>query len=309
MNNNAKFAFWYLLSLVALVFMAISTGLISFQIINQQLVDATTNYAGLSQEALKFAISALLIAAPVFYWLTVKIRQALKNGDLSAEAGIRRWLTYFILFVSAVVVIIWLIMTVNSFLNGELTGKFILKALTVLLIAGVIFGYYFYDIKQGEKADVTLMRIFAWGSLALVVAAFTAAFFFVESPKAARDRKHDQNIINDLSAIENAVNVYYDSQKMLPESLNDLQNAVLPYYLPDNALIDEAGGQAYEYGVLSVDRYQLCAEFYSSSKEQKAQNNRFYVDERWQYKPGRQCFERQVIKARDGSLVAPLPKN
>ena len=67
-NNGAKFAFFYLLSLVALIFMALSTGMIVFQIINKNLVDIINQYQGrFSDDALKFAISALIIPLPVIF--------------------------------------------------------------------------------------------------------------------------------------------------------------------------------------------------------------------------------------------------
>ena len=61
-NNSPKFAFWYLLSLVALVFVAFSVGASIFQLINKYIPDiAEQNYQfRVSMELLKFAISALL---------------------------------------------------------------------------------------------------------------------------------------------------------------------------------------------------------------------------------------------------------
>ena len=66
-----------MLSLVALVFMAVATGMIVFQIINKAIIDIINEYSGrYSSEALKFGISALIISAPIFY---LTIRQINKN--------------------------------------------------------------------------------------------------------------------------------------------------------------------------------------------------------------------------------------
>jgi hypothetical protein len=310
--NNAKFAFWYLLSLVALVFMSVATGVIVFQIINQQLVDALNN-ALPSHEALKVAISAVIISVPIFYWLTYLIRKALKKGDLSADAPIRRWLTYFILFVSAVVGIVWLIMTINSWLSGELTGKFILKTLTVLIITSAIFTYYFYDIKRGKGFKPVIIRIYLIGSLALVAAVFVASFFFVESPQAARDRQHDQAVVNDLNTLDGAINNFYNSNnKKLPAKLSDLANMSTSYYLPASAFVDEVSGKAYDYKVVDAVHYQLCASFKVSSKV-LSQNKSYFEDARWQHDVGAKCFNRQVEDwGKNTGGVAPAlvaPKN
>jgi len=304
MNNNAKFAFWYLLSLVALTFMSIATGVIVFQIINQQLVDVLKNTM-LSQEALKVAISAVIISAPIFYWLTCLIRRAMKKGQLSAEAPIRRWLTYFILFVSAVVAIIWLIMTINSFLNGELTLKFILKALTVLAITASIFTYYFYDIKHGQNAKQNIIKIYLFGSLVLVAAVFVASFWFVESPTEARARQHDQGVVNDLNILDGAINNFYNANnKKLPAALSNLSEMSAAYYLPADAFVDETGDKAYDYKLIDATHYQLCANFQVSSEVLK-QNKSYYIDARWQHEVGYQCFDRQVEEW--GKDIKPIP--
>jgi hypothetical protein len=305
--NNAKFAFWYMLSLVALTFMSIATGVIVFQIINQQLVDVLKNTLP-SQEALKVAISAVIISAPIFYWLTRLIRRAMAKGQLSAEASIRRWLTYFILFVSAVVAIIWLIMTINSFLNGELTFKFILKALTVLAITTSIFTYYFYDIKHGQNAKQNIIKIYLFGSLVLVAAVFVASFFFVESPAEARARQHDQAVINDLSTLDGAINSFYSTNnKKLPAKLSDLTQLSASYYLPADAFVDEADKSAYGYKIIDATHYQLCANWQVAS-EVLSKSDSFYVDARWQHEVGSKCFDRQVGDPNDlkGAVPAPI---
>ncbi|MBD3247961.1 hypothetical protein GF382_01565, partial [Candidatus Falkowbacteria bacterium] len=54
-NNGAKFAFFYLLSLVGLVFTSISVGIIIFQFINKFIEDPADLYGGsFSNEAVKF---------------------------------------------------------------------------------------------------------------------------------------------------------------------------------------------------------------------------------------------------------------
>ena len=146
-KQNAKFAFFYMLSLVALVFTSVSAGMIIFQIINKTIADdLSLAPGGFSQDALRFAISAIIIAAPIYFVMMRLINKSLLTGKLEKESGVRKWLTYFILLVSAVVMIGWFIATVGSFLNGELTTKFILKSLTSILISALIFSFYLYDI-------------------------------------------------------------------------------------------------------------------------------------------------------------------
>ena len=78
-------------------------------------------------------------------------------GDLHAhpencESGVRKWLTYIALFLAAGVVIGDLITFLAYFLRGELTVRFVLKVITVLVIAGGVFWYYLASLRQNAEA-------------------------------------------------------------------------------------------------------------------------------------------------------------
>jgi hypothetical protein len=64
---------------------------------------------------------------------------------------VRRWLTYLTLFVATCVLIGDFMSLVYSFLGGELTVRFVLKVLTVGVIAGTGFWYYLSDLRLDEK--------------------------------------------------------------------------------------------------------------------------------------------------------------
>ncbi|MFZ4631829.1 MAG: DUF5671 domain-containing protein [Patescibacteria group bacterium] len=269
MNNkqNAKYAFYYLLSLVALIFVSISVGMIVYSIIDKTVPDALYIYYGNYDGQLKFAISALIIATPIFYFLSSLILRGLKKGDLEKDSGVRRWLTYFILLVSSVIILGTLISVINNFLSGELTSRFILKALTVFIISASSFSFYFYDIKREDliKKDLVI-RLFFIISLALVVAAFIAAFFFVESPKNARNRLLDEKVINNISNLENSVNSYYESYKKLPDNLEALKTGK-NFYLDNFSLVDPETKQAIVYQKVSETEFKFCATFRTDSRK------------------------------------------
>ncbi|PIT93665.1 hypothetical protein COU00_03075, partial [Candidatus Falkowbacteria bacterium CG10_big_fil_rev_8_21_14_0_10_43_11] len=93
-NNSAKFAFFYLLSLVSLGFLAVSVGIVIFQIINKNIIDVVEEWRmRYDLGALRFAMSAIIVAAPVYYFSALQINKNLFTGHLDKEAGVRRWLT------------------------------------------------------------------------------------------------------------------------------------------------------------------------------------------------------------------------
>ena len=262
---NAKYAFYYLLSFAALIFIGVSVGMIVYSIIDKTVPDALINYITSYDEQLKFAISALIIATPIFYFLSSLILKGLKKGELEKESGIRRWLTYFILLVSSLIILGVLISVINNFLSGELTSRFVLKALTVFLISASVFSFYFYDIKREDmiKKDLVI-RLFFFISLVLILAAFVTAFFFVESPKTARARRLDQIVVNNISSLESAVNTYYDRYKKLPENLESLKNES-SIYLDSSNFIDPETKQEIVYQKLDDKNFQFCSTFRTDS--------------------------------------------
>lgn len=294
MNNNAKYAFYYLLSLVALIFVTISSGMVVFQLINKLVPDALTNYSdGTSQEMIRFAIASLIFATPVFYWMNKLIGRGLVKKEISLDDGIRRWLTYLIIFVSSVVILVWLITTMNSFLSGELTTKAILKTLTILVIAGSVFGYYFYDIKKTKVvANDKVNLAFTFASLAVIIAIFVSAIILMDKPAKVRDQRHDQTVLSDFSMIDSAVNQYYMINKKLPANLDELKSTS-GVYLRDENLMDAISKAPYQYQVLSAEKYQLCGDFKLATDQANKSN---YHEPRWDHEAGRQCFDLLVVK-------------
>ncbi|MFA4942897.1 MAG: DUF5671 domain-containing protein [Patescibacteria group bacterium] len=286
--NSPKFAFYYLLALVALIFMAIATGQIIFQLINQNLPDIFGQYGtDFSSEILKFAISAILIATPIFHVVSNLIYRNLFTGKMDKDSGIRRWLTYFILLVSAIVIIVFLIVTLNNFLNGEWTSKFLLKMLTVIGIAAVVFSFYLYDIRRPEilgKKD-RVLKIYFWSSLAVALIVFISALFIVESPIEARNRRVDEKIINNFYNIESVINTYYSTNDKLPSSLEELKQESIAA----DSLVDPSTRVMFEYQPGVDVNYKICADFKTDTKNSQDAAYQ-YLEENKRHLAGHQCL-------------------
>lgn len=303
-HDSAKYAFFYLLSLVSLVFMSISVGIIVFQIINKEIVDIINDYIiNYNDGAMKFAISAIIVSTPIYYLTSRQIYKNLFKGDLDKDAGVRKWLTYFILLVSIVVMIGFLIATINSFLGGDLTTKFILKTLTALIISGTVFSFYLYDIRreevQGKKDKI--IKLYAWISLVVVFVVFVLAWFFVDSPAATRNKKIDREITNDLYEINAAVIDYYTLNDTMPADLNVLINNSEGYRLREQAVQQPNGNQYYDYEVTADDEYKVCATFLTSNLED---NTDMYYDVNYRHDAGYQCFSQKVNSMADSKMPA-----
>jgi len=303
-NNAPKYAFYYMISLVALIFMSLSTGMIVFQIINKKIVDAIDLYRGMYQPGvLKFGISALIISAPIYYLAMRQISRSLFSGALGKDSLIRKWLSYFVLFVSSVVMIVWLILTINNFLNGELSLKFFLKALTALSIAASVFSFYFYDSKREDvlnKKD-KIVAIYAYASLTLVVIVFAGSLFAVESPAETRRRNTDNAVLDDFNTLDSVLNNYYMDKGHLPSALSDLHEDYP--YITEQEWHHPSTGTEYRYRIVEDKKYELCANFLSANTENKNQNS--YYNERWPHAAGEQCLTQKIIIPKVDAISQP----
>jgi hypothetical protein len=148
---SAREAFIYLVLFLCLYISAFSFGKLLFTFVNRAFPDLLNYYESYDVSSLRMAVSSLIVAFPLYLWLTSLTVKAMHADPEKKNSKIRKWLTYITLFIAAGVIIGDLIALLFNLLGGELTARFTLKVLTVLLIAGLIFGYYLWDLRKEEK--------------------------------------------------------------------------------------------------------------------------------------------------------------
>lgn len=154
---SAREAFLYLVLFSTLYVSAFNVGTLLFQFIDHAFPDPTAPYpvSGF-REAVRWSVSALIVAFPVFLYVSSLTGRSVRADPSKRASKIRRWLTYLTLFVAAVILIGDFTTLVYSVLGGELTIRFVLKVLTVGAIAGAIYLYYLRDLRTEEKNTVAV---------------------------------------------------------------------------------------------------------------------------------------------------------
>jgi hypothetical protein len=151
---SARDAFLYLVLFTTLYFSALYFGWLVFALIDRAFpapgFDPDRAYPS-SYEGMRWAVSTLIVSFPVFLFVSRLTNRAIGRDPRKRTSAVRRWLTYLTLFGAACVLIGDVIAVVYAALGGDLTIRFMLKVLTVGLIAGLIFGYYLRDLRQDEK--------------------------------------------------------------------------------------------------------------------------------------------------------------
>ncbi|MFQ5742209.1 MAG: DUF5671 domain-containing protein [Acidobacteriota bacterium] len=150
---SAREAFRYLVLFSTLYVSAFNLGNLLFQLINQAFPDpaAPPIVAEAVRDAIRFSLSSLIVAFPVFLYVSRLTGLETRLDPRKRASKIRRWLTYLTLFIAAGFLIGDFTGLVYNLLGGELAARFVLKVFTIALIAGTIFGYYLWDLRLEEK--------------------------------------------------------------------------------------------------------------------------------------------------------------
>lgn len=150
---SAREAFQYLVLFGTLYLSAFSLGSLLFQFINLAFPDPlwSQNRIDAIPQAIRWAIASLVVATPVFLYAARTISREIALSPLKRSSPVRRWLTYLTLAIAAGILIGDSTNLVYNLLGGEVTARFLLKALTIGSIAGTVFVYYLRDLRRDEK--------------------------------------------------------------------------------------------------------------------------------------------------------------
>ena len=295
--------FIHLLVFAALYASVVSFLALLFAYINVLFPDNLGFYGNNSTEIIGPS-SVLIVIFPVFILVSWILGKDLFLYPEKREMKFRKWLIYFTLFAAAITIIVDLISLVSSFYHGELTTRFLLKVMVILLVGTGVFWFYFWDLKRTERAT-NKPKILAWISSMIVLGAIVAGFFIVGTPAQQRARRFDERRVSDLQVIQNQLVNYWIQKEELPEEIDELSKDKLSgFVLP----IDPETEENYEYTKLTAFSFELCATFKTESKNNNEQNYGFHKSDLltpplrlipdqfnlWTHGSGRTCFERSI---------------
>lgn len=147
---TARDAFVYLLLFTTLGISAWQLIWLIFSILNLALPDPT-DYPFIERQSadqIRWGIASLLVAVPAYVAMTLYIDRAMAQDAGHQKSLVRSWLTYLALFVSALCFLGVAVYVIYSFLRGEITVRFILKAATVAFVSASIFAFYLRGLED-----------------------------------------------------------------------------------------------------------------------------------------------------------------
>lgn len=109
-------------------------------LIDMLIPDLADRYSGGSSE--RWSIASLIVFTPLFLLLNRRIGRLARRDAGRRRSLVRKWFASLTLMVATVVFMADAIYLVYTFLNGDLTLRFMLKAALVAGVAALVLGYY-----------------------------------------------------------------------------------------------------------------------------------------------------------------------
>jgi len=332
-----KFFFVSLGVIVGLITSVSSFLILLFETLNKRFPDVLNatyqyGYNSSSFDSLRAPLATLIIFFPAFFILSYFWRKFAKVGLGHIDTIIRKWMIYLILFFASITIIIDLVTLVQYFVAGEITNRFIFKVLGTIIVAALIWFYYYFEL-TGYVIGIKIWKkktglLFGLKSIIFVLALITWSFVIMGSPAKQRALRFDDRRVSDLQSIQSQVINYWQQKEKLPATLSEIANPISSFAIPVDPEFEK--GIKYEYNVTGKMSFELCGTFslpmpkgwqeYNSgggvirpmsttvgTTDVSVPNVYPYpsgTNDSWDHQAGRTCFARTI----DKDLYPPYPK-
>lgn len=280
--------FLYLASFFSLGFLI--SGIISvyFQLVNKYIedtavIDQFSSGSSFDDAAVKYGLSSLLIAAIVYFPISYLINKKLAKGEIRQDSLVRKFLTYIALFILVAISIGSLAVLFYDYLNGELTGNAFGKITAFFLTALFFAAFYFWEIRRKEFVEKAF-KMFYGAAIFIALSGLVTGLMIADSPKVAREKKIDNNIVSEMQNMKSNIESLYDNSKRLP-AIQEIQ---------------KSAKFEIKYAVKSEKEYQLCGKFLQTQDKKD-----FYMKE-WNHPSGDYCFTFNIDKRESKGAAAPV---
>lgn len=139
---SPKDVFVYLLTAATLYLSALGLLILIWSLAEYWFPDPFRGFDGTDSGGVRVGVAMAIVAFPIFVYLTLYVRKKIRSGEIESGSSLRIGFIYFNLFVVAVTALVTLMVTVEAFLGGDLTPRFLVRAGGVLLVAGLVHLYY-----------------------------------------------------------------------------------------------------------------------------------------------------------------------
>jgi len=308
--NFARDGFIYLLSYATLLISSIGMNFLLKGIVNYYVPDALERMGFvISSNNLSGFLAAVIIAFPIFIYVTILANRMLGQKKMLSDTGVRRWLLYITLVVVILIIIWQLIALFIFYLNGNLVARFLWHTLITLVISGAVLGYQWWHLIFFNRKIIKIgngFKWFEWIVMIIVGGGIIWTFFVIDSPSVQRAKRFDDIRVNRLMSLSNSIQNFYGFDKnignqRLPATVEQLVNDPM-VFIEKDGLIDPLTKQPFTYQILGDKNYELCAIFETDNTQTANNLNqsstlaipRFEGNKSFIHVQGNQCFSLSV---------------
>lgn len=237
-----------------------------FSIINSTFPDRQFNYADPYGSGMRIAVSILIVLTPVLMLLLKAIYSELRATPEKKDLWPRRWGLYITFVLTIIALASDLITLIYKFLGGEISGRFIWKAVVILIIGGILWLFTHLELKNIMASSQKRTKISAWILIVAMIASIVTGLMFIGSPSFLRNVRDDNTREAHLSSLQSKVLNYHRSKGRLPGTLLEIVEGD-PY--ATKIPVDPKTGAEYGYNIGAVKNingtmhstFNLCADF------------------------------------------------
>jgi hypothetical protein len=317
---NIGFFFLCLGVLITLITSVVSFLNLIFATLDKQFPDVLNStyqygYSTYDFENIRMALATLIIFFPIFIIISYFWKKFTNSEMGHIDEIIHKWVIYIILFLSSIVTAVDLVTLVKYFVSGEITNRFILKVISVLIVVVIVGVYYILLLKSKKDCKIKIGLIFGIAGVILVLGSVFYSFSIMGSPAKQRLLRLDDKRLSDLQSLQYQIINYWQQKEKLPKNLSDLSNPMTGYSLPVPPEFNN--GEKYEYIINDENKlsFKLCATFALPIPKGWRESQGYYaggitkdiaisssvyqeggLNESWNHDIGYTCFERIIDK-------------
>ena len=266
-----------------------------FGVINLRFPDATEGYWAIESgtQAVRLGIAMVLVFFPTYVILTRLVNSLRRKEKNSSYLALTKWLVYLSLLVGGGILLGDLVAIIMAFLEGDMTQRFIYKALAVLIVVGLALYYYILDARGYWLRNEDKSKMYGYGAITLVVVILLIGFSHIDTPSSVREMKLDEKQVTDLQNIQWRLQDYLITSSTTPATLTELYKEFDVPQAPEDR-------PAYTYEQTQKG-FRLCATFAHDSVNPDMQigmgrdmSQPIVNPDNWNYKAGEYCFDRVI---------------
>jgi hypothetical protein len=242
MKSKALDLFLYLGIAISLIMTVSNLLQIIFAAIALKFPDVLT-YAGYNdgtQSDVRLAIASLVVMFPIYVGLSWHVSLNIKKFLFKQDISVRKIMIYCTLFASILTLAGTLVYAIYTYLGGEISVVFELKAASVIIVALSLFGYYYYALKRDYAKPTIVPVVITVLATVIVAASVVWSVSVIGTPAEMRAKKFDSTRLSDISRIQQELFNRLQTTDKLPLSLTELDNAFQGYQVPVDPLTKES---------------------------------------------------------------------